>query len=169
MRRLAALRQALTPLEGVGACDHIGSTAVPGLAARASVDLQVTVPVSPSPRRWTPRWRRWDGRRTRAADPTPPGATRDVPAPGDTEPQWVWAERLSTSTDPAQPAILHVRLTASPVAPRTIASRDRLRAGPGLRAAYRRLEQDLAAEHAGATDDDDCARGRTAFVQAATS
>ncbi|SDQ70658.1 GrpB family protein [Quadrisphaera sp. DSM 44207] len=169
--RLAALREALAPLvDDVDACafDHIGSTAVPGLAAKASVDLQVRVPVLPEPAvldaalaplGWVP---------APGSRPDSPGVTRDLPFPGDVEPEEVWAKRLFTSADPARPAILHVRLAASPFGRRTLAFRDRLRAEPDLRAAYERLKRDLAAAHADAPDYDDYTRGKSDFVRAAS-
>ncbi len=169
--RLTELRRALAPLVEVDACtfDHIGSTAVPGLAAKASIDLQVRVPALPppaaldaalSPLGWVPA----PGSRSDS-----PGVVRDLPAPGDTEPEEVWAKRLYTSTDRARPAILHVRLSASPFGRRTVAFRDRLRAEPALRASYEELKRRLAAAHAGDPDYDDYTRGKSAFIRAATS
>ncbi len=169
--RLAELRQALAPLVDTDACafDHIGSTAVPGLAAKASVDLQVRVPALPEPSAldaalaplgWVPA----PGSRADS-----PGVVRDTPAPDDTDPEWVWAKRLFVSTDPARPAILHVRLSASPFGRRTVAFRDRLRAEPDLRASYEQLKHQLAAAHADDPDYDDYTRGKTPFIRAATS
>ncbi len=166
--RLGELRRALAPLVDVDACafDHIGSTSVPGLAAKASVDLQVRVPALPPPAAldaalaplgWVPA----PGSRADS-----PGVSRDTPAPGDTEPEEVWAKRLFTSGDPA---ILHVRLSASPFGRRTVAFRDRLRAEPALRASYEELKRQLAAAHAGDPDYDDYTRGKTAFIRTATS
>ncbi len=169
--RLTELRRALAPLVEVDACtfDHIGSTAVPGLAAKASIDLQVRVPALPGPTAldaalaplgWVP---------APGSRPDSPGVFRDTPAPGDTEPEEVWVKRLFISGDPARPAILHVRLSASPFGRRTVAFRDRLRAEPDLRAAYEQLKRRLAAAHAGDADYDDYTRGKTAFIRAATS
>ncbi len=168
--RLAELRPALARLVDVDACafDHIGSTAVPGLAAKASVDLQVRVPALPEPSAldaalaplgWVPA----PGSRADS-----PGVVRDTPAPGDTDPEWVWAKRLFISTDPARPAILHVRLSASPFGRRTVAFRDRLRAEPDLRASYEQLKRQLAAAHTDDPDYDDYTRGKTPFIRAAT-
>lgn len=89
--------------------------------------------------------------------------------PGDDEPEWVWAKRLFTSSDPARPAILHVRLSASPFGHRTVAFRDRLRAEPVLRDAYERLKRELAATHAGDPDYDDYTRDKSAFIRASAS
>ncbi len=169
--RLAALRDALAPLVDVDTCtfDHIGSSAVPGLAAKPFVDLQVRVPALPEPRAldaalaplgWAPA----PGSRRDS-----PGVHHDVPWPGDREPAPVWAERLFTGADPAAPAILHVRLSASPFGRRTVAFRDRLRAEPEVRAAYERLKRELAAAHAGDPDYDDYTRGKSAFIRAATA
>ena len=169
--RLTALRRALAPLVDVDECtfDHIGSTAVPGLAAKASIDLQVCVPALPvstaldsalAPLGWVP---------APGSRPDSPGVSRDTPAPGDTEPEWVWAKRLFTSTDPARPAILHVRLSVSPFGRRTVAFRDRLRAEPDLRASYEQLKRQLAVAHAGDADYDDYTRGKGAFIRAATA
>lgn len=169
--RLTALRRALAPLVDVDECtfDHIGSTAVPGLAAKASIDLQVRVPALPEPTAldaaltplgWVPAL---------GSRPDSPGVFRDIPAPGDTEPEDVWAKRLFATGDPARPAILHVRLSASPFGRRTVTFRDRLRVEPDLRAAYEGLKRQLAAAHAGDPDYDDYTRGKTAFIRAATS
>lgn len=168
--RLTELRRALAPLVDVDACsfDHIGSTAVPGLAAKASIDLQVRAPALPEPTAldaalaplgWVPAL---------GSRPDSPGVFRDIPAPGDTEPEEVWAKRLFTSSNPARPAILHVRLSASPFGRRTIAFRDRLRVEPDLRASYEELKRQLAAAHAGDRDYDDYTRGKSAFIRAAT-
>jgi dephospho-CoA kinase len=80
----------------------------------------------------------------------------------------VWAKRLFVSDDERRPAILHVRLTASPFGRRTIAFRDRLRAEPELAAAYQRLKHQLASEHSGDPDYDDYTRAKAAFIRAAS-
>lgn len=169
--RLTAVREALAPLVDVDACtfDHIGSTAVPGLAAKTWVDLQVRVPTLPDPGALDAAlaplgWAAAPGSRRDS-----PGVHHDLPAPGDDEPAWVWAKRLFTCSDDAGRSILHVRLSTSPFGRRTVAFRDRLRAEPELRAAYERLKVDLAVAHAGDADYDDYTRGKTAFIRAATS
>ena len=166
---LEAVRRALAPLvDDPDGCafDHIGSTAVPGLDAKVFVDLQVRLPVVPppadldaalAPLAWTP---------APGSRPDSPGVTSDVPWPGDGEPDHVWAKRLFTAGG-TQPAILHVRLAASPFGRRTVAFRDRLRAEPDLREGYARLKRRLAALHAGAGDYNDYTRDKSAFVRAA--
>lgn len=169
-QRLAQLRTALAQVIDVGECafDHIGSTAVPGLDAKAYIDLQVRMPVIPQPGVLDPvvtavGWVAAHGSRVDS-----PGVTRDIPNPGDAAPDWVWAKRLFVSDDAKRPAILHVRLMASPFGRRTVAFRDRLRAEPELAAVYQRLKHRLAAEHASDPDYDDYTRGKTTFIRAAS-
>ena len=114
---LAQLRAALAEVVDVGECgfDHIGSTAVPGLDAKAYVDLQVRMPMIPQPDVLDPvvtavGWAAEYGSRVDS-----PGVTHDIPNPGDTQPDWVWAKRLFVSDNPQRPAILHVRSMASPL------------------------------------------------------
>lgn len=169
--RLRALRRAVAPLvPDVTACsfDHIGSTSVPGLAAKRTVDLQVRLPALPETSALEDALAPLGWEVARGSRPDSPGVTRDLPLDGDRDPEHVWVKRLFTSTDPARPGILHVRLTASPFGRRTVAFRDRLRAEPELRAAYERLKTGLAAEHADAADYDDYTRAKTAFVQEAS-
>ena len=170
-RHLEAIRRALVLLvEDLDACtfDHIGSTAVPGLDAKAFVDLQARLPLIPppadldaalAPLGWAPAL---------SSRPDSPGVTSDLPWPGDEEPAHVWAKRLFT-TGGVQQGILHVRLLASPFGRRTVAFRDRLRAEPDLREEYAQLKHRLAAVHAGAGDYDDYTRDKSAFVRAAVT
>jgi GrpB-like predicted nucleotidyltransferase (UPF0157 family) len=131
-RHLARLRAGLAPLlPGRGsveepAFDHIGSTAVPGLAARPFLDLQVRVPVLPgadaldaalAPLGHLP------ATGSRPDSPDSPGVHRDAPRGSEVVPERVWAKRLFACPDPAQPVVLHVRLSASPFG--------RSRPGPG--------------------------------------
>lgn len=171
-QQLSMIRAALTVVlddPDTALYEHIGSTAVPGLAAKGVVDLQVRLPALPEPDAldaalacagWIP---------ATGSRPDSPGVHRDLPAPGDGHPQWVWVKRLFTTVDPAPPAILHVRLLASPFGVRTVAFRDRLRADPELRRSYERLKADLATTHAGAQDYDDYTRAKTRFIQAASA
>ncbi|MEU2614996.1 dephospho-CoA kinase [Micromonospora sp. NPDC007271] len=116
--------------------DHIGSTAVPGLAAKDVIDIQLTVPSladadGPLAERLAdagfPRlpgdW--WD-------NPRPPGSVR-------------WEKRLHGSADPCRPAYLHLREVGSPGWRYALLMRDHLRADPGQRAAYLQLKRELAA------------------------
>ncbi|WP_327031255.1 dephospho-CoA kinase [Micromonospora sp. NBC_01740] len=133
--RLAArIRHALAPADL--RIDHIGSTAVPGLAARDVIDIQLTVPTladadGPLAERLAeagfPRlpgeW--WD-------DPRPPGSGR-------------WEKRLHGSADPGRPVHLHVRPANAPGWRYALLMRDHLRADPDQRSAYLALKRELAA------------------------
>ncbi|MEV5768148.1 dephospho-CoA kinase [Micromonospora sp. NPDC052213] len=133
--RLAArIRHAIAPADL--RIDHIGSTAVPGLAAKDVIDIQLTVPTladadGPLAERLAaagfPRlpgdW--WD-------NPRPPGSGR-------------WEKRLHGSADPGRPVYLHVRAVDSPGWRYALLMRDHLRADPDQRAAYLLLKRELAA------------------------
>lgn len=129
--------------------DHIGSTAVPGLAAKDVLDVQVVVPdlatagqladelVAVGLVRAPGRW--WDR--------LPDGSTVD--------------KALAGNADPGSAVNCHVRPADSPVARHVLTFRDALRADAGLRAEYSRLKAELAAQH---TSIDDYADGKSAFV-----
>lgn len=116
--------------------DHIGSTAVPGLAAKDVIDIQLTVssmaeadgPLADRladagfprlPGEW------WD-------NPRPPGSAR-------------WEKRLHGSADPGRPVHLHLRVDGSPGWRCALLMRDHLRADPAQRAAYLEVKRELAA------------------------
>lgn len=69
------------------------------------------------------------------------------------------------STDPHRPAILHLRLMASPFGRRTVAFRDRLRVDRRAVADHQRLKHELAAAYADDPDYDDYTRGKSSFIQ----
>jgi GrpB-like predicted nucleotidyltransferase (UPF0157 family) len=133
---LAALRAALGPL--VCHADHIGSTAVPGMAAKDVLDLQLSV-------------RDLD---TAAAAFGAPLAElgyirlnyeRDhVPAGDDSDPG-LWVKRYWRRRDhPAGDVNLHVRVAGSPNERLALLFRDWLRAHPLAVAAYARFKAELA-------------------------
>ncbi|PZG21315.1 dephospho-CoA kinase [Micromonospora craterilacus] len=133
--RLAArIRHAIAPADL--RIDHIGSTAMTGLAAKDVIDIQLSVPSladadGPLAERLAdagfPRlagdW--WDS-------PRPPGTGR-------------WEKRLHGSADPARPVHLHIRVTGSPGWRYALLMRDHLRADPDRRATYLMLKRELAA------------------------
>ncbi|MDM4719895.1 dephospho-CoA kinase [Micromonospora sp. WMMA1363] len=133
--RLAArIRHAVAPADL--RIDHIGSTAVPGLAARDVIDIQLTVP----------RLADADGplaeRLGDAGFPRLPGEWWDTHRPsGDGR----WAKRLHGGADPARPVRLHIRETASPGWRYALLLRDHLRAEADQRAAYLLSKRELAA------------------------
>jgi dephospho-CoA kinase len=135
--------------------EHVGSTAVPGLAAKDVVDLQVEV-------------------RTRAdaealAGPLAEGgfARRedvdgDPPRPElDPDPDQYW-KRLHLSTDPGRAADVHVRVAGSTSARAVLALRDLLRADPEVRRRYEVEKRRLAAAYP--DDVDAYAEGKTPLL-----
>ncbi|KKJ99388.1 dephospho-CoA kinase [Micromonospora sp. HK10] len=116
--------------------DHIGSTAVPGLAAKDVIDIQLTVSSLAEA----------DGalgdRLADAGFPRLPGDWWDNPRPpGSTR----WAKRLHGSADPGRPVHLHLRVDGSPGWRYALLMRDHLRADPAQRAAYLQVKRELAA------------------------
>ncbi|MEV7229248.1 dephospho-CoA kinase [Polymorphospora sp. NPDC051019] len=116
--------------------DHVGSTAVPGLAAKDVVDLQLSVSSLAEA----------DSLADRLADggfPRPPGDWYDSPKPPDLDPAR-WTKRLHLNADPGRPVNLHVRVTGSPGWRCALLLRDLLRADEATRAEYLALKQGLA-------------------------
>lgn len=121
--------------------DHIGSTAVPGLAAKDVLDLQIRV--------------RDLGDADALAGPL---AGVGFPALGG---QWwdngrdfaggrvgeQWEKRFHSSADPGRRVNLHVRVDRSPGALFALAFRDWLRSEPVARDLYEGFKRDLAAKH----------------------
>jgi GrpB-like predicted nucleotidyltransferase (UPF0157 family) len=105
--------------ESVGIVEHIGSTAVPGLAAKPIVDVLVTVadPADPSVQSALER----------------AGYVLRVDEPG---------HRMFRT--PARDVHVHVWPTGSPEVDRYLAFRDRLRSSESDRRAYERLKRELA-------------------------
>jgi GrpB-like predicted nucleotidyltransferase (UPF0157 family)/SAM-dependent methyltransferase len=162
-RLSAALRRFVDP-DRPWAFDHIGSTAVDGLAAKDFVDLQVRVPVLPpraaleatlAPLGYLPAV---------GSRPDSPGVHRDTPCGDEVVPDAVWDKRLFVAPDPVRPVILHVRLAASPFGRHTVWFRDWLRAHPGERDAYETVKRDLASAHAHQPDYDDYTRAKGEYL-----
>lgn len=163
---LHQIRHACSGLEGVAgwAYDHIGSTSVPGLAAKPIIDLQLRVPAIPDASRLDTVLRTVDFDFVAVGSrPDSPGVTRDTPRGSRAVPDEVWAKRLYVRDDEQGRAILHVRRADSPWGSYTVWFRDWLRAHPVERDRYARVKQRLAAGHADDADYDDYTRGKTAF------
>jgi dephospho-CoA kinase len=168
-RRCRALRAALGALDpadrlGLQRVDHVGSTAVPGLAAKPFLDLQVTLDRLPgsaalasalAPLGWAPAV---------GARPDSPGVHRDMRSRQDTADDDAFTKRLLVAPDPVHPGILHVRQTASPFARRVVRFRDQLRADTLLRRDYERLTRRTAAAHADDRDYDDYTRDKGVWL-----
>ena len=116
--------------------DHIGSTAVAGLAATDVIDVQLTVASLAEA----------DGplaeRLAAAGFPRLPGEWWDTPRPSGSE---RWAKRLHGSADPGRPVELHLRVAGSPGWRYALLMRDHLRADPAERSAHLQLKRELAA------------------------
>lgn len=166
-RILVAVRQLPGSADFVG--DHIGSTAVPGLAAKPIIDLQLRVPTLPVESDLVAALERLGLRLAAGSRPDSPGVRSDIP-------------RLGTDPDPAlhakllfhRPAqagkpevILHVRRRDSPFADFVLRFRDWLRADADNAGAYAALKHDLASRYADADDYDDYTRAKSGFLDAA--
>ncbi len=165
---LTAVEQAMRPL-GVGeSFEHIGSTSVPGLMAKACIDLQVVVSELPEPELLNQALAPAGFIPTTGSRPDSPGVHRDIPRGSEHErgqvPEEVWRKRLFVhDIDGPEAAILHVRLSASPWGRYAVWFRDWLRAHPEARDRYASFKAGVAAEHAGDADYDDYTRAKTAF------
>jgi dephospho-CoA kinase len=131
--RLAAGEKALR-------VDHVGSTSVPGLAAKDVIDVQLTVAsmadadVLAEPL-------------ARAGFPALPDFTRDSPHPPDLDPEH-WRKRMAASADPARWANIHLRVAGSPGWRVTLLFAAWLRAEPEWAADYLRMKESVAADFA---------------------
>jgi GrpB-like predicted nucleotidyltransferase (UPF0157 family) len=133
---LAALRAALGPL--VCHADHIGSTAVPGMAAKNVLDLQVSVNDLDAAAA------AFDVPLTRLGYARLPYERDHVPA-GDGGDPALWAKRCWRRRDhPAGDVNLHVRVVGSPNERLALLFRDWLCAHPLAVAAYARFKVELA-------------------------
>ncbi len=144
--------------------EHIGSTAVPGLAAKNILDLQIRVPTLPpaneldaivGPLGYVP---------ATGSRPDSPGVHRDGRRGGEQVPDEVWQKRLFVRSQAGRvSAILHVRRMDSPFGRYTVWFRDWLRAHDDERARYETIKRRLARAHAGEPDYDDYTRDKTGY------
>jgi len=135
--RLAArIRHVGQDLIGALTIAHIGSTAVPGLAAKDVLDVQVGVPS-------LEQADALQSALAAAGFPAVPGMSDRAKLPD----HGVWPKRFHGSADPGRPANLHLRVTGSPGWRYALLIRDWLQAEPGERAAYEQVKRALAADH----------------------
>jgi len=160
---LKEIRHALAGLPGAtdAHCDHIGSTSVPGLAAKPYVDLQVRMLPLPSHAELVSRLGPLGFERALGARPDSPGVTRDIPRGDEPVPAEVWEKRLYVQRQ--ESVILHVRRTDSPWGRYTVWFRDWLRAHPEERTRYEETKRLLSEQNAGKPDYDDYTRAKNAF------
>ena len=138
--RIAARLTAAAP-ELILAVDHIGSTAVPGLAAKDVIDLQVAVPDLEAADSAAPLL-------AAAGFPLVPGVASDTPKPTDPDPGQ-WQKRFHANADPGRPVNLHVRVAGSPGWRYALMFRDWLREDDKARRLYGEHKAALAALFAG--------------------
>jgi dephospho-CoA kinase len=138
---------------------HIGSTAVPGLAADDVIDIQLGVDHLEVADQLRPALRAAGFVHVPEIDPDPPKPVE--PDPGR------WAKRLSVSADPGRPVNLHVRPLDSVGYRYALLVRDWLRADPDARAEYLAMKRRVSAEHAGDPDSAGYARAKEPWFAAA--
>lgn len=141
--------------------EHIGSTAVPGLAAKPIVDLQVRMPTLPSLEELATLLTSTNFVPAHGARPDSPGVYRDTPRPGDEDAAELHDKRLFHA--PGQAAILHIRRTDSPFAEFVVMFRDWLRHHPHQARRYEQLKRGLAEQRATDHDYDDYTRAKSSF------
>lgn len=142
--------------------EHIGSTAVPGLAAKPIVDLQVRMPSLPSLADLATALAQTPFVPAYGSRPDSPGVYRDTPRPGDPTDVALYEKRLFHA--PAEAAILHVRRADSPFAEFVVEFRDWLRHHPDQARRYEQIKRGLAEQHGDAPDYDDYTRAKTTFL-----
>jgi len=160
---LDQIRVALDDLPGAAEAefDHIGSTSVPGLAAKPFLDLQVRILPLPSDVELSARLEPMGFQRAKGSRPDSPGVDRDMPRGDESVPREVWEKSLFFAPEP--PAILHVRRKDSPWGRYTVWFRDWLRAHPTARRRYETTKRELSEANAGKADYDDYTRAKTVF------
>lgn len=162
-RLLSEVKAALVPLADSDRFiyDHIGSTAVPNLAAKPIVDLQVRMPLLPRSDELAELLASTGFVPAQGARPDSPGVYRDKPRPGDPSDSELYEKRLFH--DPTRAAILHIRRLDSPFARFVVVFRDWLRSNPQQAQRYQETKRRLADEHAGDGDYDDYTRAKSTF------
>lgn len=160
---LEQVRAAMHGLDGAdeAAFDHIGSTSVPGLAAKPFIDLQVRILPLPSHAELAPRLAPIGFEQARGSRPGSPGVARDIPRGDQDVPDDVWEKRLYF--DRSRSTILHIRRADSPWGHHAVWFRDWLRAHPDARHRYENTKRYLSEQNAGKADYDDYTRAKSAF------
>lgn len=162
-RLLSGVGNAIDGLDGAEAAtlDHIGSTSVPGLAAKPFVDLQLRISPLPSEAELITRLEPLGYVRARGSRPDSPGVDRDLPRGSVKVDSVVWEKLLFWHED--DQAILHVRRSDSPWGLYTIWFRDWLRANAGARQRYEAVKRTLSVQQIGKADYDDYTLAKTEF------
>lgn len=119
--------------------DHIGSTSVPGLAAKDRIDIQVTVTALEAP---------VEKAFQRAGYLRSARNTGDHLPPGSPEPPERWVKWFFNPPETQRPTNVHVRVQGLPNQRYPLLFRDYLRAAPAAALAYAQVKQALARYHA---------------------
>ena len=122
----------------VCSADHIGSTSVPGLAAKDVLDLQLGVPDLAAADELAEVL-------AEAGFPRLDGHWYDSPKDGLAGSGAAWDKRFHANADPGRAVNLHVRVAGGPGWRYALLCRDWLRADDDARSRYQRLKRDLAA------------------------
>ncbi|MDQ0664392.1 dephospho-CoA kinase [Arthrobacter ulcerisalmonis] len=138
--RIAARLIAAAP-ELILAVDHIGSTSVPGLAAKDVIDLQVAVSGLEAAATIAPLL-------AAAGFPAVRAIESDTPKPNAPDSS-DWLKRFHANADPGRPVNLHVRVAGSPGWRYALMFRDWLRKDPSAHRLYEAQKAELAACFAG--------------------
>ena len=146
--RIAARLMAAAP-GLILAVEHIGSTAVPGLAAKDVIDLQVAVSSLDAADNAAPLL-------AAAGFPPVPGAGADTPKPDEPDPGR-WQKRFHANADPGRAVNLHVRVAGSPGWRYALLFRDWLRNDPEGCSLYGEHKAALARRFAGSSGTGDYA------------
>ncbi|WP_420111905.1 GrpB family protein [Pseudactinotalea sp.] len=118
--------------------EHIGSTSVPGLAAKDVIDIQVSV-ADLDDARIPDAFARLGA--------TPTSIVADHVPPGDTHGNEGWRKLYFRPPTSWRPTHLHVRAVGSPNERYALLFRDYLRAAPAAAAAYAQVKTALARLH----------------------
>jgi GrpB-like predicted nucleotidyltransferase (UPF0157 family) len=129
--------------------DHIGSTSIPGLAAKDIIDVQITLPADAS-------FDRIEVAMAAAGYIQKHGVCYDHQPPGLDAPQTEWEKRLFGYPPSSRQANLHVRRMGQANQRYALLFRDYLREHPAVALAYAEVKRQLARYH---PDD------RTAYVE----
>ena len=134
------IRQSLFDILGSLALriDHIGSTSVPGLAAKDVIDIQITVEaLAPEilHRLLDARYEYWEA------------ITHDHVPPGENEDPALWVKYLFNQPNGHRRANVHVRIDGNPNQRYALLFRDYLRAHPDSARSIEIIKREIASRH----------------------
>lgn len=159
-RRLAARVSAAA---GAARVDHIGSTAIPGMPAKDTIDLQLTVSDLSQADRLAAGL-------AAAGFPAAAGFEQDTPHDGNPDPAddaaSRWVKRLHGNADPGRSLNLHVRVRDAPNWRWALLFRDWLTADPVAAAEYLAVKRAAAEAHVADVTTDGYAMAKEPWLDA---